>query len=113
MEFLEKKIYVSPAPRKYLWLVGNQLPHLQTTDRQKNRRENPTTQSNSIPVRASSWFCFSYSGRRTMILRIILPHTRMSDHIFRTVAKSWLVLVRTVSGAALLADDGGAAGDIV
>ena len=44
MEFLEKIIYVSPAPRKYLWLVGNQLPHLQTTD-QKNR-ENPTTQSN-------------------------------------------------------------------
>ena len=48
MEFLEKKIYVSPAPRKYLWLVGNQLPHLQTTD-QKNR-ENPTTQSNIPPT---------------------------------------------------------------
>ena len=36
-----------------------------------------TTVRAGIPVRASSWFCFSYSGRRTMILRIILPHTRM------------------------------------
>ena len=49
MEFLEqKKIYYSstshqhpPAGNIWLWLVGNQLPHLQTTD-QKNR-ENPTT----------------------------------------------------------------------
>ena len=54
MEFLEKKIYVSPAPRKYLlWLVGNQLPHLQTTDHQKNR-ENPTTQQSNIYMKLSA-----------------------------------------------------------
>ena len=55
MEFLEKKIYVSPAPRKYLWLVGNQLPHLQTTDQKNTAGENPT-QSNNLLLLSCLFF---------------------------------------------------------
>jgi hypothetical protein len=91
MEFLEKKIYVSPAPRKYLWLVGNQLPHLQTTD-QKNR-ENPTTQSNMCVYLLLLW--------RVCVLvyhsLFLLKYGSLGENIFRGVWNKAQALVSRTS----------------